>query len=243
MRDSFERIVDLLAASGKYGSLMRMIADRPVVRKIYADLIEAHPEMEPCLEDLLGMHLALVECFDGGGRLFVCGNGGSHADALHITGELCKSFERKRPLHPDFTARLTGLPFGEELRARLQRGLPAMVLGGNAALGSAVTNDTGDGRLVLAHECLALARRGDMLLGISTSGRAENVRMAASTARALEMTVAAFCGEGGGPLAEIADIAVRAPGARTARVQESHVILYHALCAGVEGHFFPESGG
>jgi D-sedoheptulose 7-phosphate isomerase len=183
----------------------------------------------------------LVLSFNTAGTLFLCGNGGSMADTLHISGELTKSFRLPRPLPPALRERLGALPGGGELAQHLQRGLRVVVLGINLALSSAVLNDNPLPSAGFAQELLALARPGDVLLGISTSGRARNVLNAAITARALGVAVISLTGQTGGPLAEQADIAVRAPAQETAAVQELHIRLYHALCSMLEEHYFGEA--
>jgi phosphoheptose isomerase len=180
----------------------------------------------------------LVRCFRAGGTLFLCGNGGSMADALHISGELAKSFARRRPLPERLRARLISQPDGELLARNLEPGLRAVVLGINPSLASAVANDMPDRDVNLAQELLALARPGDVLMGISTSGNARNVAYAAQVARALGLTVIALTGEEGGRLAELADVAIRVPARRTERVQELHVQCYHVLCEMLEMEFF-----
>jgi len=182
----------------------------------------------------------LVHCFRAGGTLFLCGNGGSMADALHISGELAKSYVRRRPLPERLRERLAAQPDGELLTRNLEPGLRAVVLGANPSLASAVANDAPDRDVNLAQELLALARPGDVLLGISTSGNARNVIYAAQTARALGLTVIALTGEDGGRLATLADVAIRVPARRTDRVQELHVQCYHALCEMLEIEFFAQ---
>jgi len=113
-----------------------------------------------------------------------------------------------------------------------------VVLGSNPSLASAVANDMPDRDVNLAQELLALARPGDILMGISTSGNARNVSYAAQTARALGMTVIGLTGSSGGRLANLSDIALRVPADRTDRVQELHIQCYHALCEMIEDEFF-----
>ncbi|MBN2391368.1 MAG: SIS domain-containing protein [Anaerolineae bacterium] len=180
----------------------------------------------------------LGRCFTSGGTLFLCGNGGSMADALHISGELLKSYARRRALPERLRDKLASLPDGDLLARNLEPGLRTIVLGANATLSSSVANDMPDRDVGYAQELLALARPGDVLLGISTSGNARNVAYAAQTARALGLTVIGLTGESGGRLAELADIAIRVPATQTDRVQELHIQCYHALCEALEGEFF-----
>ncbi len=198
------------------------------------------PDLSGCVEELLALHGALVACYNQGGKLLACGNGGSFADAMHIVGELCKSFERKRPLPADFLTRLDGLPFGDELAAHLEAGLPAIALGLNGSLKSAIENDSPMRDIAYAQELAALARPGDVVVGISTSGNAPSVRMALSVARAVGATTVSFTGPDGGHMAAFADIALRAPGDSVKTIQEAHLVLYHTMCALIEAHYFPE---
>ena len=175
---------------------------------------------------------ALVKCFKSGGRLLVCGNGGSAADSAHIVGELCKGFLLKRPLAGPLVEAM-----GEDWAHDLQGGLPAIDLTANAALISAVANDI-DARSAYAQQVVAYGRAGDVIIGISTSGNAENVRRAFVAARALGLTTIGMTGRGGGKLAELADILLNVDETETYRVQERHLPLYHRICMDVEAALF-----
>jgi D-sedoheptulose 7-phosphate isomerase len=159
------------------------------------------------------------------------------ADALHISAELLKSYARPRSLPKGAAAQLLTQPDGDLLRRNLQPGMRAVVLGANLSLSSAVANDMPDRDVNLAQELLALRRPGDVFWGISTSGKARNVCLAAQTARALGLPVIALTGQAGGKLAGLADIAMRAPALETARVQELHMQIYHTLCEMLEEEF------
>lgn len=198
------------------------------------DLTRRHPALQAVAGDLARAYLAIARSLDCGGTLFLCGNGGSFSDALHISGEMLKSYARPRPIPAAHRSRLAGERNGEVLAANLERGLRAIVLGANPALNSAVSNDFSARDLSYAQELYALARPGDAFLGISTSGKAANVGNAASVARALGLTTIALTGPDGGPLAAQVDVPIRAPGARTDRIQEQHVVLYHTLCEMLE---------
>ena len=190
----------------------------------YNRLFERYPALEGYKAQIMDAYILLRDCFEGGGKLFICGNGGSCADAEHIVGELVKGFYLKRPL-PEFP--------------QLQGGLPAISLNGHPALSSAFANDC-DGEYVYAQQLAALGRKGDVLLGISTSGNARNVLRAAQTAGKLGIRTLALTGGTGGKLAECCDISVVAPANTPADVQEYHLPIYHALCAMLESHFFEE---
>jgi D-sedoheptulose 7-phosphate isomerase len=189
---------------------------------------------------------ALLDAFEAisraqaaGGCLYLCGNGGSMADAVHISAEMLKSYTLPRPLDEALRARLVAAgPDGALLGDALERGLRATVLGLNHSLSSALENDVATPAVGYAQELLVMGRQGDVLLGISTSGNARNVCYAAQVARSLELTVVSLTGAGGGRLASLADISIRAPATETDRVQELHVPLYHCLCEMLEIRFF-----
>ena len=201
-------------------------------------LLQRQPALQETAEALWQTFNTLRDRFNAGGTLFLCGNGGSMSDALHISGELLKSYAQRRTLPENLRQQLAAQPDGEILIRNLEPGLRAVVLGANTALSSAVANDMPDRDMNLAQELLALARPGDVLLAISTSGNAANAAYAAQTARALGLTVIALTGQNGGRLASLADIAIYAPARRTDRVQELHIQLYHALCEMLEVEFF-----
>lgn len=211
---------------------------------IEQQIIEAtfarRPDLEPCVDDVLRLHETLVTSYDHGGKLLTCGNGGSQADAMHIVGELCKSFERKRPLDKELLTRLEGLPHGDELIKNLEAGLPAVTLGLNSSLKTAVENDSPLRDMAFAQEANAVIRPRDVLLAISTSGNAQNCLMAMAVAKAREGVAVSLTGPHGGAMARFADIAIKAPGDDTKTVQEAHIVLYHAICGLIEAHYFPE---
>jgi phosphoheptose isomerase len=203
-------------------------------------LVARQPVLEPVVDDLARTYRELARCFQGGGTLFLCGNGGSVADALHISGELLKSYARRRTLSDRLRARLLTQPDGELLVRNLEPGLRAVVLGINPSLASAVANDMPDRDVNLAQELMALASPGDALLGISTSGNARNVMYAAQTARALGLKVIVLTGEDGVRLSDMGDVVIRVPARRTDRIQELQVQCYHALCELLEHKFFQD---
>jgi D-sedoheptulose 7-phosphate isomerase len=163
-------------------------------------------ELPPVLERIVA---AMHGCLRGGGRILACGNGGSAADAQHLVAELVGRFAGERPA------------------------LAAIALAGDAATLTALANDYGYER-VFARQVEALARAGDLLFAISTSGNSANVVRAAQTARALGCTVVALTGEGGGQLAGHADLLLPAPSKVVARIQEIHGLCLHAICASLD---------
>ena len=152
-----------------------------------------------------------------------------------------KGFLKKRPLSEEQKNRmLQNCPELEPgISERLQGGLPAIALTGFAALNSAFCNDV-DPELVYAQPLMGLARQGDLLLCISTSGNSKNVVAAARVGKALGLTVIGLTGQSGGKLKQIADVCICAPETETFQVQELHLPIYHYLCAETEGYFFRE---
>lgn len=178
----------------------------------------------------------LLDCFRSGHKLLLCGNGGSAADCAHILGELVKGFCQKRPLRAELASSI-----GEDWAKDLQQGLPVIDLTANCAVISAIVNDI-DGASMFAQQVIAYAAPGDVLIAISTSGNAENVRRAAIAARALGAAVIGMTGATGGELAKHSDILLNVPQTQTYLVQEQHLPLYHALCLRVEEALFaPEN--
>ena len=212
----------------------------PVEQEIINDMLKRRPDLKDNVDSLIQLHSALVKTYDSDGKLLICGNGGSNADAIHIAGELEKSFERLRPVPAEFVDKISDLPFGKELAENLEVGFPAIALGTNTALKSAVENDSPLRDITYAQETYALLKPEDTLLGISTSGNAQNVLMAMSVAKAVGAKVISLTGPKGGKMAEFAAIAVKAPGDSTKVIQEAHLVLYHTFCAMIEAPYFPQ---
>lgn len=199
----------------------------------YNRLFERYPVLTVRKEQILQAYHTLLRGYRGGGKLLVCGNGGSAADADHIVGELMKGFYKKRPLSGEQAVRL-----GEN-GGLLQGALPAISLTQHTALSTAFLNDV-DPQMIFAQQVLGYGRQGDVFLGISTSGNSGNVVKAAVVAKKLGLSVVSLTGEGGGKLAELSDVLVDVPATVTADVQELHLPIYHTLCAMLEDDFFEE---
>jgi D-sedoheptulose 7-phosphate isomerase len=205
---------------------------------VVAEMLERHANLEGTVPAFQSLCERLAAVFEAGGKLLVAGNGGSAADAQHIVAELMKSFERKRPLANRDRALFEQLPYGDALADNLEAGLPAMTVGMNHSLTSAIGNDFQEPHLEYAQELSVLGNEGDALLGISTSGRARNVLYAMIAAKAKGLFVAVLTGEDSGEMGEIADLAVTVPSQQTTEVQELHEVVYHSLCRALEHHFF-----
>ncbi len=205
------------------------------------ELLNRYPQLAGCKEDVQAAASAMVDCYQKGGKLLLCGNGGSCADCDHIVGELMKGFLKKRPLSTEQKAQMqqNAPDLNEELLNKLQGGLPAIALPSITALNTAFCNDV-DPELLYAQSLMSLGNKGDILVAISTSGNAKNVFAAAKVAKGLGLTVIALTGGTGGKLKTVADICITAPESETYKIQELHLPIYHYLCATVEQAFFKE---
>ncbi len=204
-----------------------------------------YPGLHVCRDEISKATSILIESFRNGGKLLLCGNGGSAADCEHIVGELMKGFLQNRPL--DATARnrlisLCGEESGSRMATQLQGALPAISLPHQSALLSAFANDVA-ADLVYAQMVYGYGRAGDVLWCISTSGNSKNVVNAAYVARANGLPTIALTGEKASALSEICDVTIRVPEQETYKVQELHLPVYHAICASVEQAMFPTGDG
>jgi D-sedoheptulose 7-phosphate isomerase len=199
----------------------------------YSCLRECHASLEAALA-------ALVAAFESGGKLLVCGNGGSAADSEHFVGELMKGFLLRRPLPDEERIALQeiGGARGAEVAAHLEGALPAIALTSHFSLTTAVANDCGRGDMAFAQQVYGLGKTGDVLLGISTSGNAGNVVNAFHVARLRGLTTILLTGRSGGALTPLADVAIRVPADHVVEIQELHLPVYHALALALEEHFF-----
>lgn len=205
-------------------------------------LIERYPALEICRADLFAAVETICSAFRGGGKLITCGNGGSAADAMHIVGELMKSFRLPRSVadfKPEFITRAEELfpNDAEYFKANLQCALPAVSLVGETSLMTAFANDA-EPDLIFAQQLFGLGKNGDVLLAISTSGNSENVILAAKVAKILGVKVVALSGRGGGKMRGLSDIAICVPADSAHEIQEFHLPIYHAICLAAENEFF-----
>ena len=203
------------------------------------ELIKRYPALECCKEQIEAARDTLIECYEKGGKLLLCGNGGSSADCDHIVGELMKGFLLKRPINEANKARMRAdsPELSDKTLNSLQMGLPAISLTSISALNTAFANDV-DPELIYAQSVFALGKADDVLIAISTSGNAKNVCEAARVAGAIGMKVIALTGRDGGKLKSLSDVCVIAPECETYKIQELHLPIYHYICAEVEKHFF-----
>lgn len=204
-------------------------------------LLKRYTALEVCAEDIENAISAIISAYENGGKLILCGNGGSCADCDHIVGELMKGFLKKRPLDDEKKANMKKSCdlVNDELLSKLQGGLPAISLPSITALNSAFCNDVAP-ELMYAQALMSLANKKDILIALSTSGNSKNVFGAVKVAKALGIRVIGLTGEGGGKLKTASDICICVPETETYKIQELHLPVYHCICAAVEEHFFKE---
>lgn len=206
---------------------------------IIGQLIERYPKLEalvPVIEKAAEM---IIFCYSNGGKVLVCGNGGSSSDADHIVGELMKSFELKRPVENDLAKKLAEISEerGSYLAQKLERALPAISLSSQTALTTAISNDI-DGSIIFAQQVLGYGKNNDVLVALSCSGNSQNIIDACITAKAMNLKVIGLTGMTGGNMKQYCDILINVPEKRTAYVQELHLPVFHALCLIIEKYFY-----
>ena len=211
----------------------------PRLKKHIDLLISRYPVLGAIRDDIINAYLVMEECYERDGKLMIAGNGGSAADSEHIAGELMKRFKTPRPVTPEFAEKLKAIDpvRGESLAENLERGLMAIPLVAHEALTTAYINDV-DGLGVFAQQLFGFGRRGDVFLGITTSGNSKNVMSATVVARALDIKVIGLTGAKGGELATVADVCVKVPSTETYMIQELHLPIYHCWCLMLEDKFF-----
>ena len=184
--------------------------DAAIVQAVFDETIALHQQARSVVQDaIIDAASAIRASFDAGCKLMVFGNGGSATDAQHMSTELVGRFERERD------------------------GLAAIALTADASLVTSVANDfTFD--WVFARQIEALGKSEDIAFGISTSGRSPNVRTGLEAANAKGMKTVALTGRDGGAIGKAAMIHINVPHASTARIQEVHRTVIHAICALVE---------
>ena len=208
-------------------------------------LIARYPALAVCAADVRAAVEALVDSYRAGGKLIVCGNGGSASDAEHIVGELMKGFLLPRHLDEHILAKLHEACDATDPRTvdyfmqNLQGALPAISLPSQLAISTAFSNDQAPD-LTFAQQVLGLGKPEDILLGITTSGNSKNVLYAFRMAKALGLKTIALTGASGGKCVTggYADITIKAPADETYMIQEYHLPIYHTLCIAVEEEFF-----
>jgi D-sedoheptulose 7-phosphate isomerase len=206
-----------------------------------SSLVERYPILRPCEKELSAAFDLLVAAYRNGNKLLVCGNGGSAADSEHLVAELMKGFLKRRPISAEHATQLeqAGGPAGKAIARRLQGTLAAVSLPAQVSLVTAIANDV-DYDMIFAQQVYGLGRPGDVLLGISTSGKSKNISNAVLVAKAFGLKSIVLTGRSGGDLAPLADVAIKVPSDNVAEIQELHLPVYHWLSTELEATFFSE---
>lgn len=203
--------------------------------KIINELIERYPKLAICRESIIKAYQLMKECYDSGGKILCCGNGGSSADCDHFVGELMKGFLKKRPLSQAEKA-----AFRDKNTADgIQKGLPALSLTNQSALITAFSNDCSPS-LVFAQQVYALGKTNDLLLAFSTSGNSENIIYSLDAANAVGMKSVAITGNSENKSKIYADLCICLPETETFKIQELTLPVYHCLAAMLEDNYFKE---
>lgn len=192
-------------------------------------LYKRYPELQECKNDIEKALLLIVDTYKKGGKVLVCGNGGSAADSEHIVGELMKGFLSKRVVADN------RLP--QKLCEGLQGALPAISLPSQSAILSAFVNDV-QPDMMYAQLVYGYAKENDLVIGLSTSGNSKNVVNAVEVAKCLGVKTLSMTGSNESRLSELSDVTIRVPAVETYQIQELHLPIYHYLCAEVEKVFF-----
>ncbi len=202
-------------------------------------LIERYPVLEVCRQEIIDAYLIMEDSYIHGGKLLIAGNGGSAADAEHIVGELMKGFKMSRKPSKEYSDALVSAEpeLGKVLAENLQGALPAIALDGHPALSTAYMNDC-EPLLCFAQQVNGYGKKGDVFLGISTSGNSKNVLYAATVAHAKGMKVVGLTGSKDSKLSAYADVTIKVPQTETYMIQELHLPIYHCLCLMLEDKFF-----
>lgn len=192
--------------------MMQSVRDR-IVEGIEESIRVKHAVLDQQIDLITQAATWMVETLSSNGKILLCGNGGSAADCQHIAAEFIGRFEKER------------------------RAWPAIALTTDTSILTALGNDYGV-ETVFARQIEAIGQSGDLLMAFSTSGASPNVVRAVQQARAQGLRTITFTGEMGGPVADEADLTLKVPSRRTARVQEAHITICHTLCHVVEEELY-----
>lgn len=183
-----------------------------IAREFELHLQTIHSVMESMGEDLEKASALAVEVLQRGNKVLLCGNGGSAADAQHIAAELTGRYKSER------------------------RGLPGIALTTDTSALTAIGNDYGYDR-IFDRQVEALVNKGDLLIGISTSGNSANVISALTLAKELGCSTLGFSGRDGGKMNEVCDVNLVVPSDDTPRIQEMHILFGHTMCQIIDEAF------
>lgn len=202
---------------------------------ILTQLYQQYPQLRN--RNIENAYQLLYETYLHGGKILICGNGGSASDSDHIVGELMKSFRIKRNLSQIDCQKFKDVHGGEVIASKLQKAIPAISLSSQTALITAIGNDSSYD-MIYAQQVYGYGHVGDCLIALSTSGNSANVITAVKTAQALKMKTVGITGQKIGQLQELCDICIQVPAESTSSIQEYTLPIYHALCAMLETEAF-----
>ena len=198
-------------------------------KHIFDELFISYPDLLVNKDDILKAFEVLKNTFSSGHKLLICGNGGSASDVEHMSGELLKNFRKKRTIPSSLKEKI----LDKDLLNNLEKGYPVISLVSFTSFISAYNNDH-DPKYLYAQEVSVLAKEGDTLLIISTSGNSKNCLYACKVAKALGVKVILLSGMDGGEIKPHSDISIIVNKNETYQIQERHLPIYHALCAMIE---------
>lgn len=205
---------------------------------ILDELETRYPTLSRLRESILNAYSIIEETYKRGGKLLLCGNGGSAADSEHVVGELLKSFKKCRKIDEDVYEALDN--FGENgalLKNTLEGSLRAISLTSHLSLTTAFANDK-EPSVVFAQQLYGLADKGDVLVAFSTSGNSKNCVLAATLAKVMGVKVVSLTGKNESKLGKLSEVVINVPETETYKIQELHLPIYHTLCAMLEEEFF-----
>ncbi len=203
------------------------------------DIFERYASLNGCKAQMDKGVEMMCATYKNGGKILVCGNGGSCADSEHIVGELMKSFTLPRKIPTSDANKLKDL-LGEEASVfceNLQRGVPAFSLCSQSGVMTAYNNDV-NADMVYAQLLYASAKENDLLIGISTSGNSKNVVNAVKAAKAFGIKSLCLTGQKNCIIDDFADCVIKVPETETYKIQELHLPVYHYLCLETEKALF-----
>ena len=207
--------------------------------EIISELYTRYPELQGLDHVILKTFCILKDTVVGGGKILVCGNGGSASDSEHMVGELLKSFMIKRGVDMRYHERFNKL-YGDEgvsIVNSLESGIKALSLVSQTAFITAYCNDV-DPDAIFAQQVFVYGDPGDVLVAFSTSGNSNNIVYALKTAVVKDMKTILFTGSDGGKAAKLAECSIKVPADKSYSIQEYHLPIYHAICAMLEQEFY-----
>lgn len=204
---------------------------------IYQELLEKYPALDVCKDAILKTFEIIKQTYLDGGKVLVCGNGGSASDSEHIVGELMKNFKKCRKADDELLSKLEDCEESKKLKEVLEGNLPAISLTSHIALTTAYSNDK-EPSAVFAQQLSGLGKKGDTFIAISTSGNSLNCVYACLVAKAKGLKTVALTGAKDSRLSSLSEVCIKVPETETYKIQEYHLPVYHALCAMLEEEFF-----